>query len=66
MDDGDNVLLVGTRGEFRDDAAVLFVNFLRSDDVGKDAVVAKDGGGGVVTGGFDGKNDGHKGWVWRL
>ena len=54
--DGDDVLLVGPRGQFGDHAAVFDVNRLRGDDVRQQDVVAEHGGRGVVTRGFDAEN----------
>ena len=57
-DDRHDLAKVFTRGEFRDDAAVLAVNVdLGGDDGRKDfAAVGDDGGGGFVAGGFDAEN----------
>ena len=53
VDYGDNVLLMGARGELGHNAAVLFVYGLACYDITQEYAVAYNGCGGVVARRFD-------------
>mgnify|MGYP007028670716 CR=1 FL=1 len=55
---GNDVLLMGTRGEFGNHAAVLHMHRLRGDDVGKHFGTAQHGCRGIVARRLDAENHG--------
>ena len=57
-DDGQQVLLVGARGQLGHHAAVLLVYFLGGHHVAQQLAAGQHGRAGVVAGRFNGKDNG--------
>src|SRR5690606_11907836 len=56
MNNGNNILLVRTRGELRNHTAILFVNCLRGNNIAQYFAVVYYGCGGIVAGRFNTEN----------
>src|SRR5690606_24464172 len=56
MHNGNNILLVRTRGELRNHTAILFMNCLRGNNIAQYFAVVYYGCGGIVAGRFNTEN----------